>query len=179
MTRLNSQSVAQATGRTAELFSVIKTAFGAVPNAFADIGTNSPAALEAALAIDSTLSKGSLTTQDIEVIKLAISEQTGCDYCLAAHTVIGRGVGLSKEQILAARHGDASSGNAKLDALASFARILYQTRGTLPAEHVEAIKAVGYSDTQIVEILLAISSSIFTNYFNRVNDTVIEFPKVS
>ncbi|WP_460161486.1 carboxymuconolactone decarboxylase family protein [Pseudomonas sp. S2_B10] len=179
MTRLTSHPVDQATGRAAELFVAIKTAFGAVPNTFADIGANSPAALEAALAVDSTLSKGSLTTQDIEVIKLAISQQTGCDYCLAAHTVIGRGAGLSKEQILAARHGDASSGNAKLDALASFARVLYQTRGTLPAEHVDAIKAAGYNNKQIVEILLAVSSGIFTNYFNRVNDTVIEFPKVT
>lgn len=179
MTRLNSQPVANATGRAAELFSAIKTAYGAVPNTFADIGTNSPAALEAALAVDSTLANGSLTTQDIEVIKLAISEQTGCDYCLAAHTVIGRGAGLSKDQILAARHGGEVSSNARLDALALFARTLYQTRGTVPAETVAAIKAAGYNDTQVVEILLTISSGIFTNYFNRVNDTVIEFPRVS
>lgn len=111
-------------------------------------------------------------------IKLAISQETGCDYCLAAHTVIGRGAGRSKDQILAARHGHASN-NAKFDALALFAHTLYRTRGTVPADTVDSIKAGGYNDAQIVDILLAISAGIFTNYFNRVNDTVIEFPKVA
>lgn len=176
MTRLTSQPVANATGQAAELFATIKTAYGAVPNAFADIGTNSPGALAAALAVEGALAKSSLTAKEIEVVKLAISQETGCDYCLAAHTVIGRGAGMSKEQILAARHGHAS-GDPKLDALALFARTLYQTSGTVPADTVGAIKTAGYSDTQVVDIVLAISAGIFTNYFNRVNDTVIEFPK--
>lgn len=177
MTRLQSQPTSQATGQAAELFGKIKAAFGAVPNTFADIGTNSPGALAAVLAVDGALSQGPLTNKEIEVIKLAISQETGCDYCLAAHTVIGRGAGLTKEQILAARHGHAS-GDSKHDALANFSRTLYRTRGTVPVEIVDAIKAAGYSDTQIVDIMLAISAGIFTNYFNRVNDTVIEFPKV-
>lgn len=176
MTRLYSQPVAQATGQTAQLFATIKAAYGAVPNTYADIGTNSPDALAATLAVEGALSKGSLTAMDIEVIKLAISQETGCDYCLAAHTVIGRGAGLSKEQILAARHGHASS-NAKFDALALFVRTLYTTKGTAPVEVVDGIKAAGYSDTQIVDIVLTISAGLFTNYFNRLNDTVIEFPK--
>lgn len=176
MTRLHSQPVSQASGQAAELFATIKAAYGAVPNTYADIGTNSPAALAAALAVEGALGKGALSAREIEVVKLAISQETGCDYCLAAHTVIGRGAGLSKEQILAARHGHAS-GDARLDALALFARTLYRTSGTVPATTVAAIKEAGYSDAQITEIALAIAAGIFTNYFNRINDTVIEFPK--
>lgn len=176
MTRLTSQPVSQATGQTAELFASIKAAYGVVPNAFADIGTNSPGALGAVLAIDGVLSKSTLGMKEIETVKLAISEETGCDYCLAAHTMIGKTVGLKKEQILAARHGQASS-DVRLDALAAFARTLYRTRGTVPSETVDAIKAAGYTDAQIVDAMLAIAAGIFTNYFNRVNDTVIEFPR--
>lgn len=176
MTRLISQPVSQATGPVAEIFANIKAAIGVVPNAYADIGTNSPTVLSTLLAMDATLAKGSLSKKEVETVKLALSEDTGCDYCLAAHTMIGKSAGLNKEQILAARHGTAS-GDARLDALALFARTVHGTKGTLPVETVDAVKAAGYTDTQIVETLLAISAILFTNYFNRVNDTVLDFPK--
>lgn len=175
MTRLHTQSVSEATGKAAELFSGIKAAVGAVPNAYADIGANSPLALEAVLNLDAALKKSDLSAQDIEVIKLAVSQAAACDYCLAAHTLIGRKAGLSKEAILGVRHGE-PSGSAKFDALATFVRTLVTTAGTVPAEVVSAVKAAGYTDKQIVEILLAITAITFTNLFNRVNDTRLDFP---
>jgi AhpD family alkylhydroperoxidase len=175
MTRLHTQPISEATGKAAQLFSGIKAAVGAVPNAYADIGVNSPIALEAALNLDAALRKSSLTAQDIETIKLAVSEASACDYCLAAHTMISKKAGLSKEAILGARHGT-PSGSARLDALAGFARTLVTTRGTAPEEVVRAVQDAGYTDAQIVDALLAITSMTFTNLFNRVNDTVLDFP---
>jgi AhpD family alkylhydroperoxidase len=175
MTRLIRQPIEAAEGKAAQLFTAIRSAVGRVPNAYADLGANSAVTLEAALTLDGALRKSSLSVRDIETIKLAVSEAAGCVYCLAAHTLFGQKAGLSGDAILGLRRGTAS-GDAKLDALASFARTLVTTRGEVPAEVVDAVKAAGYNETQIVETLLAITSITLTNLFNRVNDTVLDFP---
>lgn len=175
MSRLHSPEVSQATGQAAQLFTAIRGAVGMVPNAYAVIGNNSPLALEAMLALDATLAKSSLGKKELEIIKLAVSEVAGCDYCLAAHTLMGKKAGLGREAILALRQGQ-PSGDARFDALATFARTLVTTTGTASAEVVAAVKAAGYSDAQVVDTLLAISGITFTNLVNRVNDTAIDFP---
>ena len=175
MSRLYTQAVSEATGQSAKLFSAIKGAIGMVPNAYAAIGNNSPLALEAALSLDAALAKSSLSAKEIEIIKLAVSEVAGCDYCLAAHTLIGKKNGLSRDAILALRHGQAS-GEARFDALANFVRSLVTTSGTASPEVVASVKEAGYSDAQIVDILLAVASITFTNLLNRVNDTPLDFP---
>ena len=175
MSRLHTVAPAEATGHAAKLFTAIKGAIGMVPNAFATIGSNSPVALEAALNLDAALGKSSLSAKQIEVIKLAVSAVAHCDYCLAAHTMIGKHAGLSRETILAVRHGQ-PSGETAIDALAAFVKILVSTSGTVPAAAVAAVKAAGYSDAQVIDTLLAIASITFTNLVNRVNDTVLDFP---
>lgn len=175
MTRLNTIDIAQATGPAANLFTAIKGAVGMVPNAYAAIGSNSPLALEAFLNLDGAVGKGSLSKKEVELVKLVVSAVSGCDYCLAAHTMIGKKSGLNREQILAFRQG-APSGDARLDALAAFVRSLVTTTGTASEAAVAQIKAAGFSDAQIVDTLLAISAITFTNLLNRVNDTVLDFP---
>jgi len=175
MSRLFNQPVAESTGHAAQLYAGIKAAVGLVPNAYVNIGSNSPIALETLLNIDGALKKGSLSAKEGEVVKLVVSQSAECDYCLAAHTLIGKKTGLSKEDILAIRRGTPSS-ESRMDALAAFTRELISTKGTMPASAVEKIKTAGFTDTQIVEIALAITSITFTNLFNRINDTVVDFP---
>ncbi|MBA5608516.1 carboxymuconolactone decarboxylase family protein [Duganella sp. FT3S] len=175
MTRLHTVQPEQATGRAAELFTAIKGAIGMVPNAYATIGSNSPKALEAALQLDQTLGKSSLSAKQVETIKLAVSAHAGCDYCVAAHTLMGKRAGLGPHAMAAIRAGG-TSGDGALDALAHFARHLVSSSGTVAANHIAAIKAAHYSDTQIIDILLTIATITFTNLVNRVNDTVIDFP---
>lgn len=175
MSRLFTQPVSEATGHAAQLFTAIKGAVGMVPNAYRDIGNNSPVALEAALNLDGALRKSSLSAKEVEVIKLAVSQEAGCDYCLAAHTLMGGKAGLSKDAIKGVRHNQ-PAGDARIDALASFAHTLVSTSGDVPAEVVLAVKQAGYSDVQIVDTLLAVASITFTNLFNRVNVTKLDFP---
>jgi AhpD family alkylhydroperoxidase len=105
-----------------------------------------------------------------------ISELAGCDYCVAAHSMVGKMVGLSAETMNAIRQG-ASTGDAKRDALVRFVLAIALTPGTLPQDQVQALQTAGYSGEQIVHIGLAISVITFTNAFNRINDTVVDFPK--
>jgi uncharacterized peroxidase-related enzyme len=174
MSRISTPAVDTATGATAALFARIKKAAGRVPNTFAAIGALQPAALGAILDADAVLAAGSLDKQDVETVKLAVSAATGCDYCVAAHSLLSKLAGLSADAIRKIREGE-PTGNAKRDALAVFARTLVMTSGTLGAEEVTAIKAAGYTDRQLVEISLAVALTIFTNVFNRINDTEVDF----
>ncbi len=175
MTRLHSAPVSEATGPAAQLFAAIKSAVGMVPNAYVGIGSNSPHALEAGLHLDAALKKGSLSGQDIEAVKLIVSQAAECDYCLAAHTTIGKMHGLGAATMSALRRGS-PSGDAKLDALASLVRALVQTRGVVSADVLDGARRAGYSDAQIVDVLLAVTSVTFTNLFNRLNETTLDFP---
>lgn len=125
--------------------------------------------------MDAALRKSSLSAQEVEVVKLAVSQDAQCDYCLAVHTLAGRKSGLSGEAMLAVRHGS-SSGDARLDALAAFVHTVATTRGEVPAEVVAAVRQAGYSDAQVVDALLAIAAITVTNLFNRVNATPLDFP---
>ncbi|SAL63683.1 alkylhydroperoxidase [Caballeronia terrestris] len=177
MSRFSQINVNDATGVTADLFAGIKRAMGRVPNAYATVGTHSPAVLAAALNGDAVLAKSSLDKRDVEAIKLAVSEIAGCDYCVAAHTVVGKMVGLSLEETKQVRAGDAT-GNTKRDALVRFVRHVVTTSGTVDQARVDEVRAAGYSEAQVVEALFAISVITFTNLLNRVNDTEVDFPAV-
>ena len=175
MSRLFNQPVDQATGEAAQLFAGIKKAYGKVPNAYAAIGNNSSLAMQALLTLEDSLGKSSIPLKDREIVKLAVSEDASCDYCLASHTLFAQKSGLSLEQTIAVRRG-APTGDAKADALAAFVHLLSTTSGTLSNEAVAAVKAAGYTDQQIVDVLLNMASINFTNLFNRVNDTELDFP---
>jgi uncharacterized peroxidase-related enzyme len=177
MPRLSITNPETATGAAAEVFAKIKKAVGRVPNAYATIGTHSPEALSAALAFDAAVNASTLSKPEIEIIKLVTSEHAGCDYCVAARTLTGKLAGLTPEQMKLARSGVAT-GDAKRDALVSYVRTLVDTRGTVPVEAVDAIRAAGFTERQLIEINLAIASITFSNLVNRVNDTTLDFPAV-
>jgi len=178
MSRINTPAIETATGATAEIYAQIKTTAGKVPNTFAVLGALAPAALNAMLAADGVLASGSLSKQDQETIKLLVSEIAGCDYCVAAHSLLGKMSGLNTDTLKRIRAGE-PTGDARRDALTGFVRTLQETHGTISQEAYSAIKAAGYRDAQLVEIALAIVIVSFTNLFNRINDTVIDFPRAA
>jgi uncharacterized peroxidase-related enzyme len=178
MSRLSVPSFESATGATAEIYGQIKKAIGNVPNTFAAIGAHGPAALKAVLAADAVLASGNLSKRDQETIKLVISGVAGCDYCVAAHSLLGKLAGLKPEELKNIRDGKPTS-DVKRDALVRFARKLAATSGTVSDADFAAIKDAGYSDAQLVDISLAFATTVFTNVFNRINDTNIDFPAVA
>lgn len=178
MSRLSTPAVETATGETAAIFAQIKKAAGKVPNTYAAIGAHGPAALKAMLNADAVLAGGSLGKLDLETIKLAVSAAVGCDYCEAAHSVLGKLAGLKPDVLKQIRAGQ-STGDAKRDALVRFVRLLVQTHGTVSDAAFADIKAAGYTDAQLVEISLALAVTTFTNVFNRINDTTLDFPALA
>lgn len=178
MSRLSVPNLETVAGPSGQIYAQIKRAIGSVPNTFAAIAAHGPAALKAVLAADTVLAAGSLTKRDQEVIKLVISEAAGCDYCVAAHNHLAKLAGVKLEELKRIRERRAT-GDEKQDALIRFVRKLAQSSGTVSEGDFAAIKAAGYSDAQLVEISLAFATTVFTNVFNRINDTEIDFPSVA
>lgn len=178
MSRLPVPNLESDAGPSGQVYAQIKKAIGTVPNTFAAIAAHGPAALKSILAADAVLASGSLSKRDQETIKLVISGVAGCDYCVAAHSVLGKLAGLKPDELKNIRDRRAT-GDEKRDALIRFVRKLAQSSGTISDEEFAAIKAAGYSDAQLVEISLAFATTVFTNVFNRINDTEIDFPAVA
>lgn len=178
MSRIHTPVLSTATGATAEVYDAIKKSVGSVPNTFATIGAHGPEALKAVLAADAVLGASTLTKQDQETIKLLVSSIAECDYCVAAHSLLGKMTGLPQEVLRQIRAGE-QTGDPKRDALIRFVKLLTATSGTVAESEVDAIRLAGYADRQLVEISLAIAVTVFTNVFNRINDTAIDFPAVN
>jgi uncharacterized peroxidase-related enzyme len=178
MSRLSVPSLESDSGPSGQVYAQIKKAIGSVPNTYAAIAAHGPAALKAVLAADAVLAAGTLTKRDQEVIKLAISAADGCEYCVAAHSHLAKLAGVKPDVLKQIREGR-PTGDAERDALVGFVRKLKQSSGTVTDEDFAAIKAAGFSDAQLVEISLAFATMAFTNVFNRINDTEIDFPAVA
>jgi uncharacterized peroxidase-related enzyme len=178
MSRIAVPTVESATGATAEVFAQIKKAIGKVPNIYAAIGALDPAVLKVILQADAVLANSALSKQDQETVKLLISEIVGCDYCVAAHTLLAKMTGLPAEVLRQVRAGE-STGDAKRDALVRFVSLLVKSTGTIGKQALSDIKEAGYTDQQLVAISLAIAVTTFTNVFNRINDTTVDFPAVA
>lgn len=178
MARIATPPLESATGAAAEVFAKIQRAAGAVPNCFAAVGSLKPAALKAILQADGVLAASSLSVRDAETVKLVVSEVAECDYCIAAHSLLGTLAGLEPETVKQIRAGQAT-GDAKRDALVCFVRTLVETHGTITDGQFDAIKTAGYTDAQLVDISLAVAVTTFTNVFNRINDTPLDFPSLA
>jgi uncharacterized peroxidase-related enzyme len=159
------------------LLEAVQKQLGSVPNLFRVV-SNSPAALEGYLGLSGALGKGVLPAQTRERIALAVAEINGCDYCLSAHTYLGRNLAkLDDAEIAANRNG--GSNDPKADAAVRFATRIVNERGHVGDEDLRAVKLAGYDDGQIIEIVLHVALNTWTNYVNEVAKTVIDFPAVT
>ncbi len=173
MPRLNSVEPEQAEGEVGSIFQDLKSKMGKVINIFKGMG-NSPAALKAYLSMSGALKEGQLLPDDREVIYLAVSEGNGCEYCVSAHTMVSRGNGMSDDQILAARRGE--SDDPRHRALLTFVRRVIETRGFVADEELQNVKDAGFTDGQIAEAIAYIGLATYSNLFNHVFDTPLDFP---
>ena len=155
----------------------VKKQLGVVPNMFRLI-SNSPAALEGYLGLSGALNKGRLPAPTRERIALAVAEENGCSYCLSAHSYLGKNLAkLDDAEITANRQG--ASHDPKADAAVRFATKLVQERGHVSEDDVRAVKAAGYDDAQVIEIVLHVALNTWTNFINVAGDTEIDFPVVT
>ena len=159
------------------LLEAVKKQLGVVPNLFRLVST-SPAALEGYLGLSGALAKGALPAQTRERIALAVAEINGCDYCLSAHSYLGKNLAKLDDAEIAANRAGASN-DPKADAAVRFAAKVARERGHVGEDDLRAVKLAGYSDAQVIEMVLNVALNTWTNYINEVAKTDIDFPVVS
>lgn len=159
-----------------QLLDAIQRELGSVPN-FLKVFANSPAALRAFLGLHGIAKEGSLDLQTRERIALALAQQNACEYCLSAHTALGRNAGLNGDEIAANRAG--GSQDAKAAIAVKFARSLVEHQGEVTSAEIAEVREAGFSDADIVEIITHVGMNLLTNILGKASRVEIDFPKVA
>jgi len=157
------------------LLDAIDAQLGMVPN-FLKVFANSPVALRAFLGLHGVANAGSLDAPTRERIALTLAQQNGCEYCVSAHTAIGRKSGLSAQEIAAARAG--TSDDAQAAVAVKFARSLMDNKGEISTLELAEMRGAGYSDADIVEVITHVGMNFLTNILGKASRVEIDFPKV-
>ncbi|TCL70155.1 carboxymuconolactone decarboxylase family protein [Rhizobium sp. BK251] len=158
------------------ILDAVERQLGSVPNLFRLVSI-SPAALSALTGLSGALGK-TLDAKTRTRIALAVAQANSCDYCLSAHSYIGLNLNkLDQEELLLNRSG--ASGDRKANAAVHFAARVAETRGQVEDDELEAVRAAGYTDAQVIEIIGVVAENFFTNLVNKVADTDMDFPIVS
>ncbi|MEW6246491.1 MAG: peroxidase-related enzyme [Nitrospirota bacterium] len=173
MQRITAIDPEAATGKAKDLMEKVRTSLRAIPNLVRTMAA-SPAVLEAYLGFGQALSKGMLSARLREQIALVVAETNGCAYCLAAHTAIGKKIGLSEDTLIGSRRAD--SENSKDRAALQFARTVVRTRGEVRDQDIDHLRTLGFTDGEIAEVVANVALNLFTNYFNHVARTEVDFP---
>lgn len=153
------------------IFDNLKSAVGFVPNLYA-FYAHSETALADYLALQNR--KSSLRAKEREIINLVVSQVNACEYCLAAHTAIGKMQGFTDEQIIEIRRAEISF-DAKFDALAKFVKETAVNRGKPLAETVEKLFAAGYRENNLVDIVIVIGDKIISNYLHGITQIPVDW----
>lgn len=174
MQRIPTADLSKASQRTKEQLETVQRKLGRIPNLHATMA-HSPAVLNAYLRLHDALSQTSLDTRLRELLAVAVASANGSEYCLAAHTETGRGLRVDEAELLHAQEGEST--DPKTLAALRFAKTLVQKRGRVSDEEVAALKAAGYGNAAVLEIVASTAMNIFTNYCNHVAGTKVDFPR--
>jgi uncharacterized peroxidase-related enzyme len=175
MSRVQVINPLTATGEVKTLLDTVQAKLGVTPN-FIRVLANSPRALEGFLGLYGALGEASIDTAMRERIALAVAEGNSCQYCVSAHTAIGRLAGLSNEEMAQNRKGGSS--DARAAAIVAFATALNDNLGDITTGEFDAARAAGLADGEIVEIISLVALNIFTNILGKATRVDIDFPKI-
>lgn len=177
MSRLHISATIEAAPAAAQpLLRAVERQLRFVPNLFR-LAATSPAALEGYLGMSAALAKGRLPAATRERIALAVAAVNGCSYCLSAHTYLGKHVAQLDDAELAANRSGTSNDPTAAAAVRFAAQVATQ-RGRVSEAELAAVRAAGFDDAQIVEIVQHVALNTWTNYVNEVAKTDIDFPVV-
>lgn len=163
------------TGERKEVLDEITAAFGATPAMFRAVA-NSPAALKMMWAGFGALGGGRIGAKLGEQIAVLVADRNSCEYCLAAHTALGRKAGATREEMSEAQAGRA--GDPRTAAALDFAAKLVESRAQVADADVEALRAAGFGDEEVVELVAHVALNLFTNYLNMALAVPLDFPAV-
>jgi uncharacterized peroxidase-related enzyme len=153
------------------IFDKLNKALGFVPNLYATIAY-SENGLEKFLTYQNA--KTTLSNKEKEAVNLIVSQVNGCIYCLSAHTLIGKMNGFTDEQLLDIRREKAA--DSKLNALVALSADITKNRGRASTENVDAFFEAGYTNENLVDVILQVSDKTAMNYLHNLTEVPVDFP---
>jgi len=175
MQRINALDLAAAPTASQDILAAVQKRLGMVPNLHKTIA-HSPAALQGYVRQSEALAGGVLPPALREQIALVAAGTNDCDYCASAHTLLGKHAGVKADEAAENLRGRATDPRAQT-ALA-FAKAIVEDRGRVSDSQLQALRSAGFTDAEVVEIIAHVALNIFTNYFNHIASTEIDFPVV-
>lgn len=173
--RIEALSDDHASPEARSVFEQVQRGLGMVPNLHRTLA-HSPAALRAYTDTARHLAGGKLDKKLREQIALATAGVNGCVYCASAHTLLGKGVGIDADEL--ARNVTGVSSDERTGAVLAFARDLLERRGSVADADLARLREVGFGEPEIVEIVAHVGMNVFTNLFNNLAHTSVDFPRV-
>ena len=155
-----------------DIFDSLQKGVGFVPNLYAAFAY-SDTALGDYLALQNR--KSTLKAKEREIINLVVSQVNECQYCLAAHTAIGKMNGFSDDQFLEIRSGRATF-DPKFDALAGFVKDIVVNRSKPSPELVDAFFDAGYTKANLIDTIIVIGDKIISNFIHGTTQVPVDFP---
>ena len=159
-----------------ELLAGVQKMLGRTPNMFTTMA-HSSGALGVFVGALGALSGGKLSAALREQIALTVAGINGCDYCASAHTAIGKMNKIEESEL--AENLRAESAEPKTQAALTFARKIVEHRGRVSDADLQAVRSSGYDDGAIADIIAVTCINIFSNYFNLVAGTEVDFPLIN
>lgn len=173
MSRLTTRKEADLSAETLDALATVR-----MNNKLADVYlqfANSEPALRGYLRMEASIREGSLSLREVEALKLWMSQQTGCDYCLSVHSFKAKQAGLAPDEQITIRKSQ-TTGDARLDCILKVAAQLFRQPGKLPEELLEESYAVGLTQENLVDLTMVMSTIFFTNITNHINDSQSSLP---
>ena len=151
-----------------------KKKMGFVPNMFNAMANSSGLLSTYMKGYSEFREKSGFSAMEQEVIFLVISQASGCEYCMAAHSFLAEAASGVPSDVTAAIRDGRPVPEIQLSALSVFTRVMLTTRGLPTRDDVETFLAAGYKEKDILEIILAISVKTISNYANHIFHTDLD-----
>jgi len=175
MSRFNVPKREEVNEKNQGIFDNLEKQLGFVPNLFATYAYSENALKNY---LDYAGAPTSLRAKEKEAVNLAVSQVNNCEYCLAAHTALGKMNGLEEDQILELRQGEASF-DTKLDALAGLAKNIVENRGRTDEAVLDNFFDAGWTKENLIDTIALVGDKTISNYINNTVNTPIDFPEAA
>lgn len=155
------------------IFENLEKQIGMVPNLYATIGYSSNA-LSNYLTYQANQAKGTFNAKEREAVFLAVSQVNECQYCLAAHTALGKMNGFTEEETIELRNGTIN--NDRLRIITRLAANITKNRGRADEKLVEEFFAAGFDNAALIDLIALVADKIFANYVHNLTQIPVDFP---
>lgn len=173
MTTFTIHTAANAPAPSKDMLAAAQTKYGFVPNMFGELA-EAPAALGSYIALGAALEKSSLTPTEQQVVLISTSVENGCEYCVAAHTLVAKNMLKVDAAIITALRSKSTIADKKLQTLAEFTRAIVAQRGAVTDKQLQGFLAAGYGKQQVLEVIVGVAMKTLSNYANNLMHTPLD-----